>query len=132
MPYLYDPVKKTITYKNEVVSFYCGPELNDIAVVLLDFHFKTTGLQETLVRLLIITKQYMDKNQSPASLMHPESERGVIHPPELHSSINSLLCKVNKVTSSSRHGLEAHKHDLTALANQQLDVEESFIKVGLL
>ena len=150
MSYLYNPVKKTVKYKDQTVSFYCGPELNDIGTILLDFNFNITGLQETLVRLLIVTSQTVDKNRPPSfkdfqkkllkeiatnfeipeSLLYsePEPERGVIHPPELRHSIDSLLCKVNKVTSSHRHGLSVPKSDLTALSNQQLETEEVFRK----
>ena len=68
----------------------------------------------------------------PGDSIQPEPERGVIHPPELRRAIDSLLGKVNKVTSSHRHGLLVPKSDLTSLANKQLDTEETFRKVGLL
>ena len=56
MSYLYDPVKKTVTYKDEVVPFYCGPELNDTTVILLDFYFQRINLQETFIRLMTVNE----------------------------------------------------------------------------
>ena len=148
--YLYDPQKGTIEYKDQTIQFYCGAVLNDIAVILLDLHFGITGLQETLIRLLIdtdqppsfedftnkILKKVAEVHEIPESLLRQESEqdieRAVIHPPELRSAIDSLLCKVNRVTSSHRHGLSVTEADLTALCDKQLETEEAFRKAGLL
>lgn len=48
---------------------------------------------------------------------------------QIHGWIKKLLNKVNKVTSSHRHGLEVPKQDLTDLANRQIEFEESIWKL---
>ncbi len=60
--YLYDPVQGTIEYKDQTVQFYCGPELNNMAVILLDFHFGLSDLQNTAIRLFTVNEQNKTKD----------------------------------------------------------------------
>lgn len=45
------------------------------------------------------------------------------------SDVQRLLGKVNRVTSSHRHGLGVRKKDLTTLSNYQIDFEQMLEKV---
>ena len=72
MSYLYDPVEKTVTYKDQIVQFYCGPELGDTAIILLDFYFQRTNLQETFIRLMTVNE--IAKNTLGRTIDNDDSE----------------------------------------------------------
>ena len=55
--YTYNPVEKTVRYKDQIIQFYCGPELNDLAIILLDFYFQRDNLQETFIHLFTVLQQ---------------------------------------------------------------------------
>ena len=60
--YTYDPVQGTVNYKDQIVQFYCGPELNDTAIILLDLHFGLSDLQNTAIRLFTVNGQNKTKD----------------------------------------------------------------------
>lgn len=60
--YIYDPVQGTVNYKDQTVQFYCGPELSDMAIILLEFHFGLSDLQNTAIRLFTVNGQNKTKD----------------------------------------------------------------------
>jgi hypothetical protein len=49
----------------------------------------------------------------------------------LSKATNKLIGKVNRVTSSHRHGLKVRDKDLTDLSNYQIDIEDILRDLGL-
>ena len=47
--YIYDAQKHTVKYKDETVYFYCGIELTDDAIHILDIYFKRLSPQDALI-----------------------------------------------------------------------------------
>ena len=47
--YTYDPEKHIVKYEGETVYFYCGLELTDEAIHILDIYFKRKSPQDALI-----------------------------------------------------------------------------------
>lgn len=47
--YVYDSQKHTVKYKDETIYFYCGSELTDEAMHILDIHFGRKLPQDALI-----------------------------------------------------------------------------------
>ena len=47
--YIYDPEKHTVKYEGKTVYFYCGLELTDEAIDILDIYFGRKSPQDALI-----------------------------------------------------------------------------------
>ena len=72
MTYAYDPDKQIVYHKQKEAKLYCGPELNDTAIIILDFYFHGTTLQETFTRLMTVNE--IAKNVSTWQANNNEAE----------------------------------------------------------
>ena len=58
MNIIYDAIKNTVRYKDEEVDFFCGPDFDTLAQILVELRFGVQTTQNAYIRLLKITKNF--------------------------------------------------------------------------
>lgn len=54
---IYDPEKKEIANGKDTLDFYCGKEIDDVALLLTRLKFGTTSLQEAYIDMMKILRK---------------------------------------------------------------------------
>lgn len=104
---IYNPKKKFITDNNKFEEFYCGEELDEVAIILSRLHFGTLDLQgsyDSLVRH--IKKEHLTNVISQMEdHLHSMLERGIIeNKPVFHEECE--VCKLSGCGSCNYTGLK--------------------------